>query len=704
MTWSRPVRIAGLVAPIVAALAVMTADAQSREKRLAPVDPAQRESFSKATNVAVVVGVSDYASDTGLQKLQYADRDAQAIAAELRRQNYTVRLLVNTEATRSRIVSAVREAGDVVTRDGTLLFYFSGHGFAPQAGRNYLATFGVTADELAQDGLSVDDLRQRIQQSPARRKVLFIDACRSEAGKGAGARSFASLTASSGLEMLLSTQMGRISYENDQLQQGVFTYFLLKALRGEAAGADGFVTFRDVSEYVTSSVRQWSFEKKQTQIPVVVSDEVTGDFLLAKSSLSPTPAVSAPPTTAVSSRPSAPPSRAPDNRPAQSGAPTRVGVLQAQAALLNTNDGKKASADLMAKFDPKRKELDQRASEIRALQARLQSGGSTMSEAAKGGLQREIDQKTKAYNREAEDAQADAQQEQKKVLDVLTQKMTKVVEKFAAANGYSLLLDVSNPNTPVLYASNSIETTADVTALYETISTGGSASGVASKGSVPVTIGVVHIQNAITSTRDGKRAVADLEAKVSPQRNDLELKASEIKALQARLQSGASTMSEAAKGGLQREIDQKTKAYNREMEDAQADTQQEQQKLLSVLGEKMMKVIEKYVSSNGYLLILDADSVNHPILYFDDSTDLTNDIVNAYDGGVPVPRPARTAKAGVCNIPIDDSNREAVSAAAKRFAQANGYSIVLDVNNSNTPVLYAANTLEITQGIKSLVH
>jgi peroxiredoxin len=292
VTHSHSVRI--MSAMILASLA-LTAGAQSREKRIAPVDPAQRESFSKATNVAVVVGVSDYASDTGLQKLQYADRDAQAIAAELRKQNYAVRLLVNSDATRSRITAAVREAGEVVTRDGTLLFFFSGHGFAPQGGRNYLATFGVTADELAQDGLSVDDLRTRIAQTQARRKVMFVDACRSEAGKG-GTRTFASLAASSGLQMLLSTQMGRISYENDQLRQGVFTYFLLKALRGEAAGADGFVTFRDVSEYVTSSVRQWSFERNQTQIPVVLSDEVTGDFLLAKTGLPPVPTGSAPPT------------------------------------------------------------------------------------------------------------------------------------------------------------------------------------------------------------------------------------------------------------------------------------------------------------------------------------------------------------------------------------------------------------------------
>jgi formylglycine-generating enzyme required for sulfatase activity len=298
-------------------LAAYVLAAQSREKRITPVDAAQRESFSKSTNVAIVVGVSDYAPDTGLQKLQYANRDAEAVAAELRRQDYKVRLLVDGEATRSRISAAIREAGDVVSRDGTLLFYFSGHGFAPQPGRNFLATFGVTADDLAVDGLSVDDLRQRIQQSPARRKVLFIDACRSEPGKGGGARSFGAFSASSGLRMLLSTQAGRISYENDQLQQGVFTYFLLKALRGEAAGVDGFVTFRDVSDYVSSSVRDWSFERKQTQVPVEVSDEAAGDFLLAKASASPTPRPDPTPVPISSPRLSAP-------KPASGAAETKV--------------------------------------------------------------------------------------------------------------------------------------------------------------------------------------------------------------------------------------------------------------------------------------------------------------------------------------------------------------------------------------------
>jgi Tfp pilus assembly protein PilF len=63
---------------------------------------------------------------------------------------------------------------------------------------------------------------------------------------------------------------------------------------------------------VTSSVRQWSFERNQTQIPVVLSDEVTGDFLLAKTGLPPASTASAPPTpTPVHVSP-------PDSRPSNS--------------------------------------------------------------------------------------------------------------------------------------------------------------------------------------------------------------------------------------------------------------------------------------------------------------------------------------------------------------------------------------------------
>jgi outer membrane protein len=146
---------------------------------------------------------------------------------------------------------------------------------------------------------------------------------------------------------------------------------------------------------------------------------------------------------------------------------TKVGIIQAQAALLGTHDGQKALQELNKKLEPTKAALDKKANDIRELQDKLQRGGNAMADAAKADLTRNIDQKTKAYNRDMEDAQAEAEQEQRKLMDELTQKMTKVIDNYAMANGFSLILDVSNPQTPVLYAASNTEITKEIVDLYD---------------------------------------------------------------------------------------------------------------------------------------------------------------------------------------------------------------------------------------------
>jgi outer membrane protein len=146
---------------------------------------------------------------------------------------------------------------------------------------------------------------------------------------------------------------------------------------------------------------------------------------------------------------------------------TKVGVIQIQSAIVSTKDGQKAAADLEARLGPKRKELEKKQAEVKDLQDKLQRGGNAMAETAKQDLMRTIDQKTKSFNRDMEDAQAEFDQEQRKLLDDLGQKMMQVIDKYAVANGYSVILDVSNPQTPVLYASNAIDITKDIIDLYD---------------------------------------------------------------------------------------------------------------------------------------------------------------------------------------------------------------------------------------------
>jgi outer membrane protein len=148
-------------------------------------------------------------------------------------------------------------------------------------------------------------------------------------------------------------------------------------------------------------------------------------------------------------------------------APTRVGVINIQSALISTKDGQKAAQELQVKREPKAKEFEKRQADIRQLQDSMSRGGNAMAEAAKAELARSIDQKTKAFNRDLEDAQAEWDQDQQKVLQELGQKIMVVIDKYAKDNGFSLILDVSNPNTPVLYASNAIDITKDIVELYD---------------------------------------------------------------------------------------------------------------------------------------------------------------------------------------------------------------------------------------------
>ena len=164
-------------------------------------------------------------------------------------------------------------------------------------------------------------------------------------------------------------------------------------------------------------------------------------------------------------------------------APTKVGVINIQSALVTTKDGQKAAQDLEQKRSPKTKELERKQGEIRTLQDSLNRGGNAMAEAAKEELKRNIDAKTKSFNRELEDSQAEWDQEQQKILQDLGQRMMVVIDKYAKDNSFSLVLDVSNPNTPVLYASSTIDITKEIIDLYD--KNGGALPSAARTSSAP---------------------------------------------------------------------------------------------------------------------------------------------------------------------------------------------------------------------------
>ena len=148
-------------------------------------------------------------------------------------------------------------------------------------------------------------------------------------------------------------------------------------------------------------------------------------------------------------------------------AQTKVAAINIQAAIIGTKDGQKAAAELNSKMQPKKRELEQRQNDINAMQDQLNKGQNTMSEAAKTDLYKNIEAKKKTLQREVEDAQADLEADQNKLMQQLGQKIVAVIERYAKDNGYSMVVDVGNPNTPVIYASPSVEITKEVIELYD---------------------------------------------------------------------------------------------------------------------------------------------------------------------------------------------------------------------------------------------
>jgi outer membrane protein len=153
--------------------------------------------------------------------------------------------------------------------------------------------------------------------------------------------------------------------------------------------------------------------------------------------------------------------------PAGGTASSKIGIVAIQAAIANTNEGKKELDALQQRFTPRQLELKNQNDEIEGLKKQLQAQGDKLSDDARASQVRTIESKQKALQRSGEDFQNEVQQAELELLNRLGGKMQKVMETYAKANGYAVILDVSNAQTtPVMYASETANITKDLVDAY----------------------------------------------------------------------------------------------------------------------------------------------------------------------------------------------------------------------------------------------
>lgn len=131
----------------------------------------------------------------------------------------------------------------------------------------------------------------------------------------------------------------------------------------------------------------------------------------------------------------------------------KVGIVSIQDAIANTNEGKKELEALQQKFAPRQAALQSQNDELENLKKQLQAQGDKLSDEERNSRVRSATEKQKTLQRSAEDFQNEVQQAEQEILNRLGKKMLDVLEKYAKDNGYAVVMDVSNPQTPVLYAN-----------------------------------------------------------------------------------------------------------------------------------------------------------------------------------------------------------------------------------------------------------
>ncbi|MBP1733003.1 MAG: putative Histone acetyltransferase, partial [Deltaproteobacteria bacterium] len=236
---------------------------------------------------AVVIGVNNYPN---VRRLKYAVNDAMAFFNHLVEYNQIPRenviLLLEEEANLMRLRSALGvHLKNKASKDDMVIIYFAGHGATERDATSpdgdglekYLLPYDVDPKELYATAMPMEEISRVFGRIRSERLVFIVDTCYSGASGGrtisvSDIRAGISdgfldrITGGKGKIILTASGANEVSAEDDELQHGVFTHFLIKGLQGEAdTDSDGLVTVDEVYTYVSKQVPQAT---KQEQHPV----------------------------------------------------------------------------------------------------------------------------------------------------------------------------------------------------------------------------------------------------------------------------------------------------------------------------------------------------------------------------------------------------------------------------------------------------
>ncbi|HTB51792.1 MAG TPA: caspase family protein [Ferruginibacter sp.] len=241
----------------------------------------------------VGIGVNNY-QDTS-KDLHYSTKDIRDLAKEfkIRFPQCEIDTLIDKEVTIENI-KALKQKLQKSDIEDKVIISVSGHGLLDNTNNFYFATYDVNFNDPATRGLSYDDLEGLLDDIPARKRLLMIDACHSGEvdkdvdinitdtskglkvfgrGVGYGVKKnsidlqtsfelmkdiFADISKNNGAVIISAAGGLECALENAEYDNGIFTYCVKKALLDREAdkNGDGEISVNELKEYVSAQVEE----------------------------------------------------------------------------------------------------------------------------------------------------------------------------------------------------------------------------------------------------------------------------------------------------------------------------------------------------------------------------------------------------------------------------------------------------------------
>lgn len=202
----------------------------------------------------VSVGIADYSGyPSKINNLRLTTKDAKTII-DLYSKNASVdyALLLNDKATKDRILRAIKKVFNQASENDIVVFFFSGHGYP--------------GGFCAYDGnLGYADVRKAMSQSKSKNKMMFVDACHSGGMRVDENAAQGAITAAKNANVMLflSSRNNESSIERRDMQNGFFTTYLQKGLRGNAdSNRNRIITAKELFDFVHNGVSKISGGKQ----------------------------------------------------------------------------------------------------------------------------------------------------------------------------------------------------------------------------------------------------------------------------------------------------------------------------------------------------------------------------------------------------------------------------------------------------------